>query len=300
MSSIHRKEACPPGSIFGSDRPPSGLSSINEVSKEYFLKTAQRSPQTNPSNYSLSGQVSGQQTAPSGSVTGDEQKGYPWAHTIPMRQAIASTRPPQFRPSSSGQMRSNTVQTMQHHVQRPQTSSPVFGANSIHARPFLRPVGGPAAPFRPQMADSNPRAHLIQGAVTTISRSVPKRSIVSGNAPGNQSTRQQSANKEQKTISFAPTTHMNNETVSQNSKFSHNSFAVMHAKQVNQALGSSKVSAGMESQSQQLSAPKPLAATSLSQTQSHGIQEEPKIQGKKQLLFESLPATDLKVRASGM
>ncbi|ONM03951.1 Transcription initiation factor TFIID subunit 4b [Zea mays] len=144
------------------------------------------------------------------------------------------------------------VQTMQHHVQRPQTSSPVFGANSIHARPFLRPVGGPAAPFRPQMADSNPRAHLIQGAVTTISRSVPKRSIVSGNAP------------------------------------------------VNQALGSSKVSAGMESQSQQLSAPKPLAATSLSQTQSHGIQEEPKIQGKKQLLFESLPATDLKVRASGM
>ncbi|ONL99066.1 transcription initiation factor TFIID subunit 4b isoform X5 [Zea mays] len=259
----------------------------NEVSKEYFLKTvrnivgdkllkqaasqyqmqAQRSPQTNPSNYSLSGQVSGQQTAPSGSVTGDEQKGYPGAHTIPMRQAIASTRPPQFRPSSSGQMRSNTgyppsqtnlhkanemgnmsdgkgvhmlqtrppnnsipVQTMQHHVQRPQTSSPVFGANSIHARPFPRPLGGPAAPFRPQMADSNPKAQLIQGAVTTVSGSVPTRSIVSGNAP------------------------------------------------VNQALGSSKVSAGMESQSQQLSAPKPLAATSLSQTQSHGIQEEPKIQ----------------------
>ncbi|ONL93935.1 hypothetical protein ZEAMMB73_Zm00001d027788 [Zea mays] len=68
---------------------------------------AQRSPQTNPSNYSLSGQVFGQQTAPSGSVIGDEQKGYPWAHTIPMRQAIASTRPPQFWPSSSGQMRSN-------------------------------------------------------------------------------------------------------------------------------------------------------------------------------------------------
>lgn len=250
---------------------------------------AQRSPQTNPSNYSLSGQVFGQQTAPSGSVIGDEQKGYPWAHTIPMRQAIASTRPPQFWPSSSGQMRSNTgyppsqtnlhkanemgnmsdgkgvhmlqtrppnnsipVQTMQHHMQWPQTSSPVFGANSIHARPFPRPVGGPTAPFRPQMADSNPRAHLIQGAATTVSGSVPTRSIVSWNAP------------------------------------------------VNQALGSSKVSAGMESQSQQLSAPKPLAATSLSQTQSHGIQEEPKIQGKKQLLFESLPATDLKVRASGM
>jgi hypothetical protein len=70
---------------------------------------AQRSPQTNPSNYSISGQVSGQQTAPSGSVTGDEQKGYPGVHTIPMRQAIASTRPPQFRPSSSGQMRSNTL-----------------------------------------------------------------------------------------------------------------------------------------------------------------------------------------------
>jgi transcription initiation factor TFIID subunit 4 len=43
---------------------------------------------------------------------------------------------------------------------------------------------------------------------------------VSGNAQGNQSTRQQSANKEQKTISFAPTAHMNNETVSQNSEFS--------------------------------------------------------------------------------
>ncbi|CAD6211630.1 unnamed protein product [Miscanthus lutarioriparius] len=307
----------------------------NEVSKEHFLKVvrnivgdkllkqaasqyqmqAQRSPQTNPSNYSLSGQVSGQQTVPSGSMTGDEQKGYPGAHTIPMKQAIDSTRPPQFRPSSSGQMQSNTsyppsqtnlhkanemgnmsdgkgvhmlqtrppnnsipVQTMQHHVQRPQTSSPVFGANSIHARPFPRPVGGPAAPFRPQMADSNPRAQLVQGAVTTVAGSVPTRSIVSGNAPSNQSTRQQSANKEQKTNSFAPTAHMNKETVSQNSESSQNSFAAMHAKQVNQALGSSKVGAGMESQPPQLSAPKPLTTTSLSQTQSHGIQEEPKIQ----------------------
>lgn len=276
---------------------------------------AQRSPQTNPSNYSLSGQVSGQQTVPSGSMTGDEQKGYPGAHTIPMKQAIDSTRPPQFRPSLSGQMQSNTgylpsqtnlhkanemgnmsdgkgvhmlqtrppnnsipVQTMQHHVQRPQTSSPVFGANSIHARPFLRPVGGPAAPFRPQMADSNPRAQLVQGAVTTVAGSVPTRSIVSGNVPSNQSTRQQSANKEQKTNSFVPTAHMNKETVSQNSESSQNSFAAMHAKQVNQALGSSKVGAGTESQSPQLSAPKPLTTTSSSQTQSHGIQEEPKIQ----------------------
>jgi transcription initiation factor TFIID subunit 4 len=276
---------------------------------------AQRSPQTNPSNYSLSGQVSGQQTVPSGSMTGDEQKGYPGAHTIPMKQAIDSTRPPQFRPSLSGQMQSNTgylpsqtnlhkanemgnmsdgkgvhmlqtrppnnsipVQTMQHHVQRPQTSSPVFGANSIHARPFPRPVGGPAAPFRPQMADSNPRAQLVQGAVTTVAGSVPTRSIVSGNVPSNQSTRQQSANKEQKTNSFVPTAHMNKETVSQNSESSQNSFAAMHAKQVNQALGSSKVGAGTESQSPQLSAPKPLTTTSLSQTQSHGIQEEPKIQ----------------------
>ncbi|XP_066378424.1 transcription initiation factor TFIID subunit 4b-like isoform X2 [Miscanthus floridulus] len=303
----------------------------NEVSKEHFLKVvrnivgdkllkqaasqyqmqAQRSPQTNPSNYSLSGQVSGQQTVPSGSMIGDEQKGYPGAHTIPMKQAIDSTRPPQFRPSSSGQMQSNTsyppsetnlhkanemgnmsdgkgvhmlqtrppnnsipVQTMQH----PQTSSPVFGANSIHARPFPRPVGGPAAPFRPQMADSNPRAQLVQGAVTTVAGSVPTRSIVSGNAPSNQSTRQQSANKEQKTHSFAPTAHMNKETVSPNSESSQNSFAAMHAKQVNQALGSSKVGAGTESQPPQLSAPKPLTTTSLSQTQSHGIQEEPKIQ----------------------
>ncbi|XP_021319962.1 transcription initiation factor TFIID subunit 4b isoform X2 [Sorghum bicolor] len=307
----------------------------NEVSKEHFLKVvrnivgdkllkqaasqyqmqAQRSAQTNPSNYSLSGQVSGQQTVPSGSMTGDEQKGYPGAHTTPMKQAIDSTRPPQFRPSSSGQMQSNTgyppsqtnlhkpnemgnmsdgkgvhmlqsrppnnsipVQTMQHHVQRPQTSSPVFGANSIHARPFPRPVGGPAAPFRPQMADSNPRAQLVQGAVATVAGSVPTRSIVSGNVPSNQSTRQQSANKEQKTNSFAPSVHMNKETVSQNSESSQNSFAAMHAKQVNQALGSSKVGAGTESQSPQLSAPKPLTTTSLSQTQSHGIQEEAKIQ----------------------
>jgi len=91
----------------------------------------------------------------------------------------------------------------------------VFGANSIHARPFPRPLGGPAAPFRPQMADSNPKAQLIQGAVTTVSGSVPTRSIVSGNAP------------------------------------------------VNQALGSSKVSAGMESQSQQLSAPKAFSCNKL-------------------------------------
>ncbi|PWZ10925.1 Pre-mRNA splicing factor SR-like 1 [Zea mays] len=180
----------------------------NEVSKEYFLKTvrnivgdkllkqaasqyqmqAQRSPQINPSNYSLSGQVSGQQTAPNGSVTGDEQKGYPGAHTIPMRQAIASTRPPQFRPSSSGQMGSNT--------------------------------GYP--PLQTNLHKANEMGNMSDGKG--------------------------------------------------------NSFAVMHAKQVNQALGSSKVSVGMESQSQQLSVPKPSSATSLSQTQSHGIQEEPKIQ----------------------
>lgn len=248
-------------------------------------------------------------------MAGDEQKGYPGAQTIPMKQAIDSPRPPQLRPSSSGQMQINTgyphsqtnlhkanemshmsdgkgvhmlqtrppnnsvpVQTMQHHLQRPQTSSPMFGTNSIHARPFPRPVGGPAASFRPQIADSNPRAQLVQGAVTTVAGIVPTRSIVSGNAPTNQSTWQQSANKEQKTNSFAPTAHMNKETVSQNSESSQNSFVTMHAKQVNQALGSSKVSAGTENQSQQLNASKPLTTTSLSQTQSHGTQEEPKMQ----------------------
>ncbi|KAJ1296621.1 hypothetical protein BS78_01G315800 [Paspalum vaginatum] len=312
----------------------------NEVSKEQFLKVirsivgdkllrqaaaqyqmqtaqAQRNHQTNPSNYSLLNQVSGQQTAPSGSLTGDAQKAYPGAHTIPMKQAIDSPRPPQFRPSSSGQMQSNVgyppsqsnlhkanetgnmsdgkgvhmlqnrppnnsipVQTMQHHVQRPQTSSPVFGTNSIHARPFPRPVGGPASPFRPQMADSNQRAQLVQGAVTTVAGTLPTRPIVSGNVPTNQSTWQQSANKEQKTNSFAPTAHMNmnKETVSQNSESSQNSFVAMHAKQVNQALGPSKAGGGMENQSAKMNASKSLTTTSLNQTQCHGTQEDPKLQ----------------------
>ncbi|KAF8729065.1 hypothetical protein HU200_018379 [Digitaria exilis] len=273
---------------------------------EYQIQM-QGNPQTNPSNYSLLSQVSGLQTVPSGSMT-DEQEAYPG----PMKQATDTLRPPQFRPSSSIQMQSNRgyppsqsnvhkanetgsmsdgkgvhvlqtrppsnlipMQTMQHHVQRPQTSSPIFGTNSTHARPFLRPVGSPAASFRPQMTDSNQRAQLVQGAVTTVAGSAATQSIVSGNAPTNQSTWQQSTNKEQKTNSFAPTTHMNKETISQNSESSQNSFVAMHAKQINEALGSSKGGGGMENQSQKLSASKSSAP---SQTLSHGSQAEPKLQ----------------------
>ncbi|CAN6284263.1 unnamed protein product [Urochloa humidicola] len=307
----------------------------NEVSKEHFLKVvrsivgdkvlklslseyqmqhsaqAQRNTQTNPSNYSLLSQVSGQHTVPSGSMT-DEQEAHTGAHTIPMKQAIDNLRPPQFRPSSSSQMQSNRgyppsqsnahkanetgntsdgkgahvlqtrpsnslipVQTMQHHVQRPQTS-PMFGTSSIHARPFPRPIGSPAASFRPQMTDPNQRAQLVQGAVTMVAGSVPTQSIVSGNAPTNQSTWQQSANKEQKTNSFTPTAHTNKETISQNSESSQNSFVAMHAKQVNQAPGSSKGGGGMENQSPKLSASK--SSTTTNQAQPHGTQSEPKLQ----------------------
>ncbi|RLN39274.1 transcription initiation factor TFIID subunit 4b-like isoform X2 [Panicum miliaceum] len=237
----------------------------NEVSKEHFLKVvrnivgdkvlklalseyqmqhtaqAQRNSQTNPSNYSLLSQVSGQQTVPTGSMT-DEQEAYPGAHTIPTKQAIDSLRPPQFRPSSSGQMQ----------------------------------IGSPAASFRPQMTDSNQRAQLVQGAVTTVAGSVPTQSRVPGNAPTNQPTWQQSANKEQKTNSFAPTA-LNKETISQNSESSQNSFVAMHAKQVNQSLGSSKGGGSMENQPK-LSASKSSTTTSLSQTQSHGTQADPKLQ----------------------
>jgi transcription initiation factor TFIID subunit 4 len=243
----------------------------------------------------------------------DEQEAYPGAQTIPTKQAIDSLRAPQFRPSSSGQMQSIRgfspsqsnahkanetgnisdgkgvhvlqtrppnnllpVQTLQHHVQRPQTSSPMFGTNSIHARPFPRPVGSPAASFRPQMTDSNQRAQLVQGAVTTVAGSVPTQSIVPGNAATNQPKWQQSANKEQKTNSFAPTA-LNKETISQNSESSQNSFVAMHAKQVNQSLGSSKGGGGMENQPK-LSASKSSTTTSISQTQSHGTQADPKLQ----------------------
>ncbi|KAG2551103.1 hypothetical protein PVAP13_9KG371900 [Panicum virgatum] len=329
----------------------------NEVSKEHFLKVvrnivgdkvlklaiseyqmqhtaqAQRNSQTNPSSYSLLSQVSGQQTVPRGSMT-DEQEADPGAHTIPTKQAIDSLRPPQFRPSSSGQMQSirgfspsqsnvhkanetgnmsdgkgvhvlqtrppnnlPPVQTMQHHVQHPQTSSPMFGTNSIHARPFPRPVGSPAASFRPQMTDSNQRAQLVQGAATTVSGSVPTQSIVPGNAPTNQPTWQQSANKEQKTNSFAPTAP-NKETISQNSESSQNSFVAMHAKQVNQSMGSSKGGRGMENQSK-LSASKSSTTTSLSQTQSHGTQAEPKLQVQSSVQAPPAAAKTPQRKASG-
>ncbi|CAL4915062.1 unnamed protein product [Urochloa decumbens] len=282
---------------------------VLKLSLSEYQMQAQRDTQANPSNYSLLSQVSGQHTVPSGSMT-DEQEACPGAHNIPMKQAVDNLRPPQFRPSSSSQMQSNRgyppsqsnvhkanetgnmsdgkgvhvlqtrppnnlipAQTMQHHVQRPQTSSPMFGTSSIHARPFPRPIGNAAASFRPQMTDPNQRAQLVQGAVTAVGGSVPTQSIVSGNAPTNQSTWQQSANKEQQTNSFTPTAHMNKETISQNPESSQSSFVAMHAKQANQAPGSSKGGGGMENQSAKLSASKASTTTSLNQTQA-----EPKLQ----------------------
>ncbi|PUZ40536.1 hypothetical protein GQ55_9G431500 [Panicum hallii var. hallii] len=56
-----------------------------------------------------------------------------------------------------------------------------------------------------------------------------------------------------------------------------NSFVAMHAKQVNQSLGSSKGGGGMENQPK-LSASKSSTTTSISQTQSHGTQADPKLQ----------------------
>ncbi|KAL6658064.1 hypothetical protein ACP70R_004311 [Stipagrostis hirtigluma subsp. patula] len=325
----------------------------NHVSKEHFLKVvrsivgdkllkqaasqyqlelaaqAQQNPQKmgNPSNYSSSNQVSGQQNVPGGSMPGDEQKAYPASHPISVKQAIDSPRPPQFRPSSSSLMTSNMgysasesnlhkanetgrmsdgkgvrmlqtrpsnihsvpVQPMQHQMQRPQTPSPVFGTNNIHARPFPRPVGSPVASLRPQMIDSNQRAQLVQSAVTTGAGGVPMRTV-SRNVPNNQSARQQSVNKEQKANSFTPA-HMDKETMSQNSEPMQNSLAVLHAKQVNPAPGSSKVGGVLENQPPTLNASKTLSTTSSSQThQSHGTLAEPKMQIQSSVQAPSAPA----------
>ncbi|XP_062215289.1 transcription initiation factor TFIID subunit 4b-like isoform X2 [Phragmites australis] len=324
----------------------------NEISKEHFLKVvrsivgdkllkqaaaqyqmqhtaqAQRNPQTNPSNYSLVNQVSGLQNVSSGSMPGDEQKAYPVAHPIPVNQVIDSPIPPQFCPSSLGQMQSNKgytasesnvhkaneagnnsdgkgvhmlytrppnihsvpVQPMQHHVQCPQTPSPVLGTNNFHTHPFPRPVGGPVVSLRPQMVDSNQRAQLVQVVATTMSGSVPTRSTVSGNVPTNQSARQQSAIKEQKSNSFTPTPHMNMESVSQHSESTQNSFVALHAKQISSVIGSSKGGSVLENKSLALNASKSLAAASSSQThQSHGAQE-PKMQIQSSVQAPPAPA----------
>ncbi|KAL6878533.1 hypothetical protein ACP4OV_012703 [Aristida adscensionis] len=276
---------------------------------------AKGNPQTmkTPSSYPLSNQVSGQQNVPCGSMPGDEQKAYPVSHPVPVKQPIDSPRQTQFRPSSSSQLQSNMsysasesilhkaketssmsdgkgvhmlqtrppnihtvpVQPMQHHMQRPQAPSQVFGTNNIHAHPFPRPVGGPVTSLRPQMIDSNQRAQLIQGAVTTGAGGVPMRTV-SGNVLSNQSAHQQTANKDQKANSFAPA-HMNKETISQHSEPMQNSFA-LHAKQANPALGS-KVGSVLENQSPALNTSKTLSTTASSQThQSHGSLAEPKMQ----------------------
>jgi transcription initiation factor TFIID subunit 4 len=171
------------------------------------------------------------------------------------------------------------VQPMRHHVQLQQAPSPMFGTNNFHARPFPRPVGGPVAPLRPQMVDSSQRTQLVQGAVTTVPGGVPTRPTMPSNVPTNQSARHHLANKEQRTDSHTPTAHTNKEAVGQHSESTANSFPSMHAKQVNQALGSSKGGVVLENQSPTLSASKASTATSSSQThQSHATQAEPKMQ----------------------
>ncbi|CAM0873637.1 unnamed protein product [Alopecurus aequalis] len=237
---------------------------------------AQRNPPANPSNFSLLSQVSGQQNE--------------------------SLRPPQFRPSSSGQMQSNMgyaasegnfqkpnetgnmsdkkgvhmlqsrppnihstpVQATQPHLQRPQTSLPVFGANNIHARPFPQSVGGQTAPLRPQMADSSERGQFVQGCIAT-------RPPLQSNQP----SRRQQSNKEQKANSFTPTAHMNKETANQPSESAQSSFATLNAKQVNPALLSSKDGGVLENQSSVPASSKSLTTASSSQPhRSHGTPTE--------------------------
>ncbi|VAI05727.1 unnamed protein product [Triticum turgidum subsp. durum] len=267
----------------------------NEVSKEHFLKVirtivgdkllkqaasqyqmqaaqAQRNPPANPSSYSMSSQVPGQQNE--------------------------SPRPPQFRPSSSGQMQSNMgyaasegnlqkpnetgnmsdrkglqmlqsrppnihsipLQATQDHVQRPQTFLPALGANNIHSCQVPQSVGGPIAPLRPQMTDSSQRGQSVQGGVASVLGSMATRPALQNNQPS-----QQQPNKEQKTNSFTPTVHMNKETANQPSESGQSSFAALNAKQVNPGLLSSKVGGVLENQSSTLATPKSLTTTSSSQ-----------------------------------
>jgi transcription initiation factor TFIID subunit 4 len=197
-------------------------------------------------------------------MPGGEQKARPAAQPIPVKQASDSPRPQQFRPSSSQvsdgkgihmlqsrppNAHSVQVQPMRHHVQHPEAPSSMFGTNNLHARPFPRPVGGPVAPLRAQMADSSQRTGLVQGTVTTVPGGVPTRPTMPGNVPTNQSARHHLANKEQRMDSHTPTAHTNMEAVSQHSKSTANSFPAMQAKQVNQALGSSKGGVVLENQS---------------------------------------------------
>ncbi|GJN12713.1 hypothetical protein PR202_ga31018 [Eleusine coracana subsp. coracana] len=279
----------------------------NEISKEHFLKVvrsivgdkllkqaasqyqmrhaalAQRNPKTNPSNSTVSNQVSVQPNVSSCPMPGGEQKARPVAQPIPVKQATDILRPPHFRPLS-GQMpdgkgihmlqscppniHSVQAQPMRHHVQHLQAPSPVFGTNNFHARPFPRPVGGSVALLRPQMVDSSQRAQLVQGAVTTIAGGVPTRPSMPGIVPINQSARHHLGNKEQRTNSSTSTAHTNMETISQQSDATTNSIPAMHAQQINPALGSSKGGIVMEHQS-----------PSSSQThQSHATKAEPKMQ----------------------
>ncbi|KAF7048746.1 hypothetical protein CFC21_057444 [Triticum aestivum] len=233
---------------------------------------AQRNPPANPSSYSMSSQVPGQHNE--------------------------SPRPPQFRPSSSGQMQSNMgyaasegnlqkpnetgnmsdrkglqmlqsrppnihsipLQATQDHVQRPQTFLPALGANNIHSCQVPQSVGGPIAPLRPQMTDSSQRGQSVQGGVASVLGSMATRPALQNNQPS-----QQQPNKEQKTNSFTPTVHMNKETANQPSESGQSSFAALNAKQVNPGLLSSKAGGVLENQSSTLATPKSLTTTSSSQ-----------------------------------
>ncbi|KAK3150152.1 hypothetical protein QOZ80_3AG0229300 [Eleusine coracana subsp. coracana] len=249
----------------------------NEISKEHFLKVvrsivgdkllkqaasqyqmrhaalAQRNPKTNPSNSTVSNQVSVQPNVSSCPMPGGQM---PDGKGIHMLQSC----PPNIH--------SVQAQPMRHHVQHLQAPSPVFGTNNFHARPFPRPVGGSVALLRPQMVDSSQRAQLVQGAVTTIAGGVPTRPSMPGIVPINQSARHHLGNKEQRTNSSTSTAHTNMETISQQSDATTNSIPAMHAQQINPALGSSKGGIVMEHQS-----------PSSSQThQSHATKAEPKMQ----------------------
>jgi transcription initiation factor TFIID subunit 4 len=173
---------------------------------------------------------------------------------------MLQSRPPNIHP--------NAVQATQHHLQRPQTSLPVFGTNNINARPFPQSIGGPTVPLRPQMADSSQRGQFVQGGIST-------RPALQSNQP----SRQQQSNKEQKANSFISTAHMNKETANQPAESAQSSFATSNAKQVNPALISSKGGGILENQSSGLASSKSLTTAGSSQPhRSHGTPTELKMQ----------------------
>ncbi|KAM3313105.1 hypothetical protein ACQJBY_032674 [Aegilops geniculata] len=264
----------------------------NEVSKEHFLKVirtivgdkllkqaasqyqmqaaqAQRNPPANPSSYSMSSQVPGQQNEsprPPQFSSGQMQSNMGYAASegnlqMPNETGNMSDRKGlQMLQSRPPNIHSIPLQATQDHVQRPQTFLPALGANNIHSCQFPQSVGGPIAPLRPQMTDSSQRGQSVQGGVASVLGSVATRPALQNNQPS-----QQQPNKEQKTNSFTPTVHMNKETANQPSESAQSSFAALNAKQVNPGLLSSKVGGVLENQSSTLAIPKSLTTASSSQ-----------------------------------